>query len=432
VWQWGQFLDHDLSLTVEMEPAESMDIPIPKGDRFFDPDGEGGRTIRFRRSAFRMTSGSRQQVNSLSAYIDASHVYGSDPERARALRSLDGTGRLAVSSGDLLPFNTGGFDNGPSPDPTFFLAGDVRANEQLGLTALHVLFVREHNFWADFFRGAYPGLDDDAIYERSRALVAAEMQAITYNEFLPVLLGPDALPPYRGYDPSVNAGVSNEFAAAAFRVGHSMLPPELLRLDPAGQRIASGHVALADAFFAPQQIIEHGIDPLLRGLLAQPAQEVDPHIVDGVRNFLFGAPGSGGFDLASLNLQRGRDHGLASFNEARRELGLRPVSSFAEINSDPKVQENLALAFVSVEEIDLWMGGLSEAHVPGALVGETFRTILVDQFRRSRDGDRFWYEIYLPPELVAVVRRQTLASVLARNTQLGAEIVPDVFYVPAL
>jgi peroxidase len=202
-------------------------------------------------------------------------------------------------------------------------------------------------------------------------------------------------------------------------------------LDASGQTIPAGNLSLAGAFFTPQEIVDHGIDSLLRGMAAQRAQEVDPHIVDEVRNFLFGGPGTGGFDLASLNVQRGRDHGLPSYNAARRELGLAPVSSFANINPDVEVQENLSLAFASVEDIDLWMGGLSEPHAPGALVGETFREILVDQFRRSRDGDRFWYQVYLPPELVAVVEQQTLAKILERNTRLGPEIPADVFHVPS-
>jgi len=130
VWQWGQFLAHDLSLTVQAEPAEPMNIEVPRGDPFFDPAGEGDRTIRFRRSSFRVDEGVREQVNSITAFIDASQVHGSDPERARAVRARDGSGRLATSAGELLPFNRTGLDNAPSPDPSFFLAGDVRANEQ--------------------------------------------------------------------------------------------------------------------------------------------------------------------------------------------------------------------------------------------------------------------------------------------------------------
>jgi hypothetical protein len=168
VWQWGQFLDHDLDLAPTITPVEEFDIPVPLGDLFFDPAGTGTQTISLDRSLYNVVDGVRQQVNAITAYIDASMVYGSDDARASELRTHDGTGHLKTSKGNLLPFNDHGFPNGPSPDPSFFLAGDVRSNEQVGLTAMHTLFVREHNFWADYFQRENPRLND-ANFTRSRA-----------------------------------------------------------------------------------------------------------------------------------------------------------------------------------------------------------------------------------------------------------------------
>jgi len=273
-------------------------------------------------------------------------------------------------------------------------------------------------------------MSDDAIYLRTRALVGAELQAITYREFLPVLLGPNAIAPYRGYDRSANAGIENEFSTGAYRFGHSMLSATLMRLDGDGQVIPQGNLSLADAFFHPQIIIDTGIEPLLRGLCTQVSQEIDAQVVDPVRNFLFGPPGAGGLDLASLNIQRGRDHGLPSYNGTRVAWGLVPAASFADINPDPAVQAGLASVYDSVDDVDLWVGGLSEPHVAGGHVGETFRVILVDQFTRLRDGDRFWYQSYLRPRLVRRIERQTLARIIRRNTTIGGEIGTDVFQAP--
>jgi Animal haem peroxidase len=259
--------------------------------------------------------------------------------------------------------------------------------------------------------------------------VTAELQAVTYREFLPALLGADALPPYRGYQRDMNPGISNLFATAAYRFGHSMLSPQLLRLDADGGEIAAGHLSLASAFFNPAAIIEHGIDPVLRGLASQRAQEVDAQLVDEVRNFLFGPPGSGGFDLASLNIQRGREHGLPRFNQLRGDLGLRPYRSFQELNPDAAVVQRLRSAYRSVDAVDAWVGGLAEPHAPGALVGPTWREVLVEQFRRLRDGDRFWYESYLPGFLVDLVHEQSLARIIRRNTAIGPEISDDPFHV---
>ena len=464
VWQWGQFLDHDIDLTPVIDPPEPFDIAIPAGDPWFDPGGTGAVSIPLERSFYVHVRGVREQVNEITAYIDASNVYGSDAARALELRALDGTGKLKMSAGDLLPFNVNGYPNAPdSGDPSYFLAGDFRANEQVALTAMHTVFAREHNYWAeriqsepqlfaealdrpvdrgpsasgerhrmnrdDFNRRSAGSLSGDEIYELARAIVAAELQAITYNEFLPVLLGPDALDPYGGFRPAARPDVRNAFATSAYRFGHSMLSDSLLRLDRSGESIGEGPLALAAAFFQPAELIEHGIEPLLRGLCIQRAQEVDAQLVDGVRNFLFGPPGAGGFDLAALNIQRGRDHGLPGYNRLRRDLGLQPRGSLTEVSSDRETVARLASVYGSIEEVDSWVGGLAEDHVAGALVGETVLAVLKDQFEALRDGDRFWYQVYLPSPLVELVERQSLTTILQRNTRIGSELPADVFLV---
>lgn len=430
VWQWGQFLDHDIVETPGTSPEEVFDIEVPLGDPWFDPNATGVETIPLTRSGYYVLSGVRQQVNAITALIDASNVYGSDEVRQAALRTLDGTGRLRTSTGDMLPFNTGGLANAPSPSSIFFLAGDVRANEQVALTALHTLFVREHNVWADIVHSVLPALTGDQVYELARVVVGAEMQAITYREFLPILLGDRALPDYRGYRPGTNPGISNTFATAAYRVGHTMLSSQLLRLEANGQSHALGALPLADAFFDPQVLLATGVDPLLRGLALQRAQAIDPYVIDDVRNFLFGQPGSGGFDLAALNVQRGRDHGLPSYNDIRDETGQQRAQQFSDISHDSQVVARLSQAYASVNDVDAWVGLLAESPARHALVGRSLRSILADQFTRLRDGDRFWYEAYLPPNLANFINSQTLAVIIRRNTGIGAELPDDVFRVP--
>ena len=429
LWQWGQFLDHDIDLTPTADPAEAFNIRVPLGDPYFDPEGTGTQVIGLNRSLYHMINGVRQQLNVITAFIDASQVYGSDGARAMELRTLDGTGRLKVSKGNLLPYNIHGLPNVPDNSATYFLAGDVRANEQVGLTTMHTLFVREHNYWAGYIRGQQPWLDDDEIYYQARAILGAEMQIITYRDFLPRLLGPHALPPYRGYNPKLDPGIENAFSTAAFRVGHTMLSPVLLRLDKHNQSI--GDVNLRDAFFNPTLISSVGIEVYLRGLAKQAHQTIDGYVVDDVRNFLFGPPGAGGFDLPALNMQRGRDHGLPRYNVVRRDFGLRPKTSFADICSDPVMQARLASCYATIDDVDVWVGALAEDHVKGAQVGELVFTVLKNQFTRLRDGDRFWYQSYLPPNWVKHLKNQTLATIIQRNTPIDRELQQDVFQVPA-
>lgn len=436
VWQWGQFIDHDIDLTEGADPIEPFHIQIPQGDPHFDPHSTGTQEMFLNRSAYDSATGTtpgnpRQQINQITAYIDGSMVYGSDPVRAATLRTNDGTGHLKTSPRNLLPFNTEGLTNAGSPDPTFFVAGDVRANEQVGLTSLHTLFVREHNRLAGIIQRRSPELNEDQIYERARAWVGALIQVITYHEFLPVLLGLNALKPYVGYDSAVNPGISNEFSAAAFRVGHSMLSSELVRLRKNGTPIPEGNLALRDAFFSPWRITnERGIEPLLRGLASNSAQEVDTYIIDDVRNFLFGPPGAGGFDLASLNLQRGRDHGLPSYNDVRLAFGLSPAITFADITRNAHLQDRLESIYGSAEKVDVWIGGLAEDHRRGAMVGDLFYTILVDQFERLRDGDRFFYLNVFPNYQIKRLEKTTLADIIRRNTIIGREIQENVFLLP--
>ncbi len=435
LWQWGQFLDHDVDITEGAVPAETADIPVPPGDTFFDPNNLGDVVMSFNRSYYDEHSGTgtdkpRQQNNEITGWIDASNVYGSDEDRAAALRTLDGTGMLKTSAGNLLPFNIGGLGNAGGPSETLFLAGDVRANEQAALTAMHTLFMREHNRLAAEIAQKNVDLSGDEIYERARRIVAAQMQVITYKGFLPVLLGRNALSRYRGYKPEVDATISNEFSTAAYRLGHSLLSPQILRLDESGNEVSQGHLALREAFFAPSVLIdEGGIEPILRGLAAQTCQALDNLIIDDVRNFLFGLPGQGGFDLASLNIQRGRDHGLSDYNTTRVALGLAPVTSFADISSNAETQAKLAEAYDNVDDIDTWVGGLAEDTIDGALVGELFHAILKDQFERLRDGDRFWYENQFSRRELREIESTTLAKIIRRNTTIDNEIQPNVFVV---
>lgn len=422
VWQWGQFLDHEFTLTPAAEPAEPAFIPVPLGDPVF-----AFPTIPFHRSNYHPATGTgpgnpRAQVNVNTAWIDGSMIYGSSDALAAALRD-PASGKMQVTphaTGDLLPMNGLGE----------FVAGDERVNEQLGLTSVHTLFVREHNRLAAQIASANPGWSNEQVYQRARKIVGAEIQAITFNQWLPALLGENAVPAYTGYDPNVDATVANEFASALFRVGHTMLSPMLRRVDNDGNTIPAGDIALRDAFFAPQRILdEGGIDPLLKGLASQRMQELDQHVVEDVRSFLFTIP-TGGIDLPSLNLQRARDHGLPDYNAVRVAYGLDAVTSFAEITSDAQLAATLENVYGDVDNIDPWIGAICEDHLPGASLGELLTAGILDQFLRARDGDRFWYEN--DPELADMLTElaaTTLADIILRNSSITV-LQDNVFFIP--
>src|SRR5690606_14028855 len=159
--------------------------------------------------------------------------YGSDVDRAAWLRTFQG-GRLKSQIdpvvGEMPPYNDGTQTNAGGNDVTLLVAGDERINETTSLACFHTLFVREHNRLADEIAAANPKWTDEEIYQRARALVIAQVQKIHFEDFLPSLFGEANIPPYQGYDPNVNPTMATEFSSAAYRVGHTMLSPIILRL----------------------------------------------------------------------------------------------------------------------------------------------------------------------------------------------------------
>ncbi|MEL7494972.1 MAG: peroxidase family protein, partial [Cyanobacteria bacterium J06554_11] len=413
-------------------PTEEIDIQIPLGDTAFDPFFTGASEINLRRTTFDGTTGTSisnplRHPNLVSTFMDASMVYGSNESRAAALRTNDGTGRLKVSENNLLPINNNTFfpdgvlpnsNRGLTDPAALFATGDVRANENIGLTAMHTVFVREHNRLADEIAADNPELSGEATYQRARKLVAAQIQHITYSEYLPLLIGDQTIPDYAGYDAQVDPAISHLFSAAAFRMGHTQSFDEFLLIDAEGQALPS--VSLNDSTFNPSPVQEQGIDAILRGLYAQKAEAIDTKVLDQLRNTLFGPPGAGGIDLAAVDIQRGRDVGLPDYNQARVDFGLLPATSFADITADIDLQARLEQVYGTVDDIDAIVGGLAEDAAPGSMVGEFFQKVIADQFARLRDGDRFWYENgQFTADELSFIRETSLAALLERNTDMS-------------
>ncbi len=435
VWVFGQFIDHDITL-VENMVTEPLMIPVPAGDQVMDPFGTGQVVIPMFRNVYDPSTGTspdnpRTHMNEISSFIDGSAVYGSDVYRANWLRSFQ-NGKMKVSQGNLLPFNTvtGEFNDPVDPAAPFmgddvqpgrkqFVAGDIRANENVLLIAFHTIFVREHNRICDELLSKNPALSDEMLYQQARRMVIGHIQSIVYDEWLPAM--GVILDEYKGYDPEADPNIMNVFSAAAFRLGHTLLSPVIRRMDENGETIPLGDIELRDAFFQPLEVLRAGgLDPYFKGMGAQIQQALDCKVIDDVRNFLFGPPGAGGLDLASINIMRGRERGLPDFNTVRADFGLEPVTEFRQICSFEETISVIEDLYGTVDNIDAWVGLLAEDHMPQALFGETIMEIMHVQFQNLRDGDRFFYMIDpgLSDEDIDEIRNTRFSDIIRRNTNI--------------
>ena len=406
MYAWGQFIDHDLDLQ-KSDTTKDISIPIPAGDPLLSG------SIPLTRVAIDPETGvpgkPATAINTVTGWLDGSQIYGSDAATAASLRTADG--HMKMSEGDNLPIVDG-------PQGPAFAAGDVRAQENPDLTALQVLFVREHNYQVDRLQEEHPRWSGDRLYETAKAITTAEMVNITYSEFLPHLLGEDAIERYRGYDPTVDPRITEEFAGAAYRFGHSIVSDEISAISNLGE--FTSEQTLAESFFeAPETFAATGADGLLRHLSGDLANPLDAKIVDGLRNFLVDPPD--GMDLAAINIQRGHDLGLGTLNQTREALGLAPYTSFDQLSSDPETAAAFEKAYGSIDAVDLWAGGLAEDHTEGAVIGPTFGRIIGDQFTALRDGDRYYFENQkFDRETMREIESTTLSDLILRDTDTTA------------
>ena len=459
---FGQILTHDMA---EAGTGASGDPPyataglfppIPFGRTPFE-DGTAG-------------TGPRQQINEETSFLDLSMVYGNSQamldlvradlpghagQSAKLLLGAEGLlptiGEVAVDAGadplDVLRiYRPDGFGGLPDPDavPTpaaildesykdLYLAGDNRVNQTTLLISQQTVWAREHNYWVDKLapKAEKFGWSQDQLFEAARAITEAEWQHVIYDEYLPKLIGKQALESYDGYKSNVDPSIINAFTTVAFRFGHDQSSQNQQPLDEDGS--AANPVpslfeffTLAEAFIAGANGVRtsEDIDQWIRGQLSSDTQEIDGFVVDGNRNLLFGGVGPV-TDLEVFDIMRARDHGVWSYNQMREDLGLSAYASFEEFaaanNIDASSQRYLDLTAVydnDIGKLDAIIGGLLEKKYYDSQLGETFTKIIATQFENVRDGDQLYYENRFAedPKILADIEGTTLADILGRTT----------------
>ncbi|XP_077395637.1 thyroid peroxidase [Festucalex cinctus] len=462
--EWGQYIDHDITFTPQSPGKPGDDclncqnvnpcFPIQAHDNIAGTPS----CMPFNRSLPACFNGfgpdisqalQQQQMNSITSFIDASVVYGSSSKVNNFLRDLCGlNGKLAVNEHlqdpkgrPFLPFEESlqSVCLHGEEHLACFRAGDSRVNEGLPLTSLHMLWMRQHNLIAETLQLLNGHWNAETIYEETRKIIGAQHQIITMRDYLPKIIGKEFfdnyIGPYGGYDPNVDPSASNVFATAAFRFGHATISPVVRRLNESYQedeRFPS--LKLHDTFFSPWRIIkEGGIDPILRGAIGTEAAAIHSSklMTDELTGRLIVLAISQDMDLAALNLQRGRDHGLPGYNDWRDFCGLKRIGTlqdFQQVVSDASIAERILQLYKHPDNIDVWLGGLVEAFLPGSRTGPVFACLIAKQMKALRDGDRFWWEAdgmfshQQRDELLKV----SLSKIICDNTDI-TEVPPDAF-----
>lgn len=472
VMQLGQFIDHDFALAPLMaDPGEIVDlgnpnnvidccspgrrnasdcfsIEIPSDDPFFARFNQTCMNLPRSAPCTRCTLGQRQQQDILTSYIDASQIYGSSAGDTARLRTMSNgfmKHQYDLFAGELLPrsfhVNEDRCSN-PSQGQYCFRAGDARVNEHPGLTAMHTAFLRQHNRIAGYLGLLNFRLSDEQIFQRTKRIVECQFQHIVYSEWLPVVVGPQTMtrfgltPRYSGftaYNDSVDATMLNEFATAAFRLGHTLIDGTF----QANYLLGRTTFELQDNYFFPFEFYDGFLEPVLRGLMQQRAQAFDRDVTDGVTNHLYRLRNeSFGLDLVALNLQRAREHGIRPYVDYFRFCTGIDLTSFDALKQymDSASVEKYKILYKDVRDVDLFSAGISEFPVPGGIVGPTFSCILGHMFQRLKYGDRFYYEHALQAGSLTSgqldeIRQITFAKIICENT--GVSWVPPNVFRPS-
>ncbi|XP_026480513.1 LOW QUALITY PROTEIN: dual oxidase-like [Ctenocephalides felis] len=452
---FGQVVTSEIVMASESGcPIEMHRIEIDRCDEMYDPECRGDRYIPFHRAAYDRRTGMspnmpREQINQMTSWIDGSFIYSSSEPWLNAMRSFhNGTLLGEETSHGTMPIrNTMRVPlfNNPVPHvmrmlspERLFLLGDPRSNQNPALLAFGILFFRWHNVIAGRVQRQHPTWPDEEVFQRARRIVVASLQNIIAYEYLPAFLG-EELPEYTGYRPDVIPGVSHVFQSAAFRFGHTMIPPGMYRRDGKCnyKRTAAGHQAirLCATWWDSNDVLEESpLEELLLGMASQIAEREDSLLCSDVRDNLFGPMEFTRRDLGALNIMRGRDNGLPDYNTARSYFRLPKVNDWTEINPElfaarPELLGLLVAAYNNrLDNVDVYVGGMLESD---GKPGELFTAVIREQFVRIRDADRFWFEnengIFTKEE-IEDIKKITLWDIIVNSTSIEPhEIQKDVF-----
>jgi len=443
---FGQSIAHDIAGTYGPKNPDGSDfvcecntknehcysIPIPETDSFYKQKSNLQCYAFTRNQAsvkdYDCNFGPREQLNRYNHFLDLRFIYVNS-ENTR----LGQRGYLSFSVNALgeVTFKLKNPNGCPYGRGEIYHTGDINGEQNVYLTGVQNLWLRNHNQLAEALNRINMNWDDETVFQQARRINIAMYQHVIYNEYLPQLIGPGTMRIFdlepltwgysNKYNPELYPQLINEFVSAAFR--HHFLVNNKQCWADERMKLFGCH-----DFTAGMKNSSHScwsIDEVLRGQVAQPAYYATPQLNWFLNNVLLHKSNS----IGVLNIMRGRDHGLKGYNSYRELCGLNRAKSFDELyNIPPSVRKQLQNLYYHVDDIDLWSGGASELPLKDAYIGHTFSCIIAKQFQDLKRGDRFYYEhghsqvTRFTPEQLNLIRSTSLLTILCRN--IDAEYLP--------
>lgn len=452
---FGQLVTSEIVMASESGcPIEMHHIEIEKCDEMYDKECKGNKYIPFHRASYDTKTGQspnspREQMNQVTSWIDGSFIYSTSEPWMNAMRSFengsfltDATGKMPIHNYRRVPLF-----NYPVPHmmktlktERLFLLGDARTNQNPALLTISVLFFRWHNVVASRIKKHNPDWSDEDVFQRARRIVIATLQNVIAYEYLPAFLD-EELPPYKGYNPDIHPGITHVFQSAAFRFGHSLIPPGLYRRDSRCnfKKTPMGDIALrlCSTWWDSNEVLtNNSIEELLMGMTSQLSEREDSVLCSDVRDKLFGPMEFSRRDLGAINIMRGRDNGLPDYNTIRVAYGLAKFKNWSDINPTlfekrPEILKTLIAAYDNnIDNIDVYIGGMLESY---GKPGELFTKVILEQFIRLRDADRFWFEnvengVFSQKE-IEEIKKITLYDIIVNSTNIDPNAIQkNVFF----
>ncbi len=422
LWAWLQFVGNDVS------------YPRPAGDAGTIYGGDTAPTLE--RDAYVLDShGNRQQINYASPYIDLSQIYGNDLAAYTSIRRNDGSGKLKTV---LSPDAFVGDDEMPVYNSTLqtFIHLDPRYNDNPLLMALYVLFVREHNYWAETLAAERPHLNEHELFNIARHITIAEAQSITYNDFMELLVGGDS-GLFGGAcftDPSFRADgtiaevvdeylhrttVYNEWGAAVLPI-YQTLMPDLLEVREDENLTVADVLPLVNDTQTAAYAWENGVGGLLLGGALQEAELRDNEVVDALLQHNGGTE-----NLASIQIAHGRDHQLPPYQAFYNMFFGHHGAACDRFAYNNDICPDVEAVYGVDANVDMMAGLFVEKQSTKRILGPVAAEVFLKQLELIQRNDYYFYtwDDVVAPYRVAI-HATTLRDIIARNTNVARVDLP--------